>query len=55
MVELNEDEAWPYQAIPQPGGSWQPESHPVVQPHEYKRGETAKLLILRKMRSAFGG
>jgi hypothetical protein len=31
-VQLNEDEAGPYQAIPQPGASWQPEGHPVVQP-----------------------
>jgi len=45
-VQLNEDEAGPYQAIPQPGASWQPEGHPVVQPHEYERGGTAKLLTL---------
>jgi hypothetical protein len=45
-VELNEDEAGPYQAIPQPGPSWQPEGHPVLQPHEYERGGTAKLLTL---------
>lgn len=46
IVQLNEDEAGPYQAIPQPGASWQPEGHPVVQPHEYERGGTAKLLTL---------
>jgi hypothetical protein len=34
------------QAIPQPGASWQPEGHPAVQPHEYERGGTAKLLTL---------
>ena len=41
-----QDEAGPYQAIPQPGASWQPEGHPVRQPHEYVRGGTAKLLTL---------
>lgn len=46
IVQLNEDEAGPYQAIPQPGASWQPEGHPVLQPHEYERGGTAKLLTL---------
>lgn len=45
-MQLNEDEAGPYQAIPQPGMSWQPQGHPVVQPHEYERGGTAKLLTL---------
>jgi DDE superfamily endonuclease len=45
-VQLNEDEAGPYQAIPQPGASWQPEGHPAVPPHEYERGGTAKLLTL---------
>ena len=41
-----QDEAGPYQAIPQPGSSWQPEGQPVRQPHEYLRGGTAKLLTL---------
>jgi hypothetical protein len=41
-----EDEGGPYQAIPQPGQSWQPEGHPARQPHEYVRGRTAKLLTL---------
>jgi hypothetical protein len=41
-----QDEAGPYQAIPQPGASWQPEGHPARQPHEYVRGGTAKLLTL---------
>ena len=45
-MQLNEDEAGPYQAIPQPGASWQPEGHPALQPHEYERGGTAKLLTL---------
>ena len=41
-----QDEAGPYQAIPQPGQSWRPEGQPVGQPHEYIRGGTAKLLTL---------
>jgi len=41
-----QDEAGPYQAIPQPGASWQPEGEPARQPHEYIRGGTAKLLTL---------
>ncbi|HEY3378231.1 MAG TPA: transposase [Armatimonadota bacterium] len=41
-----EDEAGPYQAIPQPGASWEPRGHPATQPHEYHRGGTAKLLTL---------
>jgi hypothetical protein len=41
-----QDEAGPYQAIPQPGPSWQPVGQPAHQPHEYVRGGTAKLLTL---------
>jgi hypothetical protein len=41
-----QDEAGPYQAIPQSGQSWQPEGKPRRQPHEYLRGGTAKLLTL---------
>jgi transposase len=41
-----QDEAGPYQAIPQPGASWQPEGKPACQPHEYIRGGTAKLWTL---------
>ena len=41
-----QDEAGPYQAIPQRGASWQPEGCPVRLPHEYVRGGTAKLLTL---------
>ena len=41
-----QDEAGPYQAIPQPGSSWQPVGAPATRPHEYLRGETAKLLTL---------
>jgi hypothetical protein len=41
-----QDEAGPYQAIPQPGASWAPVGEPARQPHEYVRGGTAKLLTL---------
>ena len=41
-----EDEAGPFQAVPHPGASWQPEGHPARQPHEYVRGGTAKVLTL---------
>jgi hypothetical protein len=41
-----QDEAGPYQAVPQPGASWQPTGRPQRQPHEYVRGGTAKLLTL---------
>lgn len=42
----NEDEAGPYQTIPYPGSSWQPQEEPAKQPHEYIRNGTAKLLTL---------
>jgi hypothetical protein len=41
-----EDEAGPYQTIPYPGASWQPEGQPERQPHEYFQEGTAKLLTL---------
>ena len=41
-----QDEAGPYQAIPQPGLSWAPLRQPPRLPHEYIRGGTAKLLTL---------
>jgi hypothetical protein len=41
-----QDEAGPYQAVPHPGPSWQPEGKAACQPHEYLRGVTAKLLTL---------
>lgn len=41
-----QDEAGPYQAIPQPGAGWVPVGDPGRQPHEYIRGGTAKLLTL---------
>jgi hypothetical protein len=41
-----EDEAGPFQTVPYPGQSWQPEGQPAQQPHEYIRNGTAKLLTL---------
>jgi hypothetical protein len=41
-----QDEAGPYQAIPQAGAGWVPVGKPALQPHEYIRGGTAKLLTL---------
>jgi DDE superfamily endonuclease len=46
LAVWNEDEAGPYQAIPQAGHSWQLMGQPARQPHEYVRGGTAKLLTL---------
>jgi hypothetical protein len=43
---LAEDEAGPYQAIPQAGQSWCAAAHPTRLPHEYVRGGTTKLLTL---------
>lgn len=41
-----EDEAGPYQAVPQAGQGWCESGRPTCQPHEYVRGGTAKLLTL---------
>ena len=41
-----EDEAGPYQTIPHPGSSFQPEGLPACQDHQYIRGKTCKLLTL---------
>jgi transposase len=41
-----EDEAGPYQAIPQPGAHWRPTTSPARYPHEHIRHGTAKLLTL---------
>ena len=41
-----QDEAGPYQAIPQAGVGWAPVGKPTLLPHEYIRGGTAKLLTL---------
>lgn len=46
LVVWTEDEAGPFQTVPHPGASWQPEGEPVRQPHEYFREGTAKLLNL---------
>jgi hypothetical protein len=46
LVVWNQDEAGPYQAIPQSGASWQPVGQPASQAHEYERGGIAKLLTL---------
>ena len=46
LAVCNEDEAGPFQSIPQPGSSWQPQEQAARQPHEYIRGGTAKLLTL---------
>jgi len=41
-----EDEGGPYQTIPQPGSSWQPEGQPARLAHQYIRGTPLKLLTL---------
>ncbi len=41
-----QDEAGPYQAIPQPGTRWGPATSPARYPHEHIRHGTAKLLTL---------
>jgi hypothetical protein len=46
LAVWNQDEAGPYQAIPQAGASWQPLGQAARQPHEYERAGTAKLLTL---------
>jgi transposase len=40
------DQAGPFQTVPHPGPSWQPEGEPARQPHEYIRNGTAKVLTL---------
>lgn len=40
------DQAGPFQTVPHPGQSWQPQGHPSRQPHEYIRNGTAKVLTL---------
>jgi hypothetical protein len=46
IMQVCEDEAGPYQAIPQPGEDWHLQGKSTTQPHEYVRGGTAKLLTL---------
>src|SRR5436305_5098552 len=41
-----EDEAGPFQAVPHPGGGWRPIGRPAIQPHEYVRQVTTKILTL---------
>jgi hypothetical protein len=40
------DEAGPYPTVPSPGARWQPGGYPALQPHEYRRNGTAKVLTL---------
>jgi hypothetical protein len=40
------DQAGPFQTVPYPGRSWEPEGNPSRQPHEYFRDGTAKVLTL---------
>jgi hypothetical protein len=42
LTVLCEDEAGPFQTVPYPGQSWQPEGEPARVPHEYVRDGTAK-------------
>ena len=46
MAVWTQDEAGPYQAIPQPGAHWRPATSPTRYPHEHIRHGTAKLLTL---------
>lgn len=46
-----QDEAGPYQAIPQAGANWHPIGLPKRLPHEYTREGTAKLLTLFRPRT----
>jgi hypothetical protein len=46
LAVWNGDQAGPFQTIPCPGSSWEPEGHPKHRPHEYIRNGTAKLLTL---------
>jgi hypothetical protein len=46
LAVWTEDEAGPFQTIPYPGPSWQPEAHPQPYPHEHLRLGTAKMLTL---------
>jgi hypothetical protein len=46
LLVWTEDEAGPFQTVPYAGASWQPETEPSRQPHEYFREGTAKLLNL---------
>ena len=45
MAVWTQDEAGPYQAIPQPGSHWRPTTGPARYPHEHIRHGTAKLYL----------
>ena len=40
------DQAGPFQTIPYPGSSWQPQGEPARRPHQHIRNGTAKLMTL---------
>src|SRR3954469_11253624 len=40
------DEAGPFQTVPYPGSGWRPQGRPALQPHEYVRAGTSKVLTL---------
>jgi hypothetical protein len=40
------DQAGPFQTVPHPGASWQPQGQPAEQAHEYIRNGVAKILTL---------
>jgi len=46
LAVWTEDEAGPFQTVPEPGRTWQREGEPARQPHEYIRNGTAKLMTL---------
>lgn len=46
LAVWGQDEAGPFQTVPYPGPSWEPEEHPARQPQQYMRLGTAKLLTL---------
>lgn len=46
LIVLCEDEAGPYQAIPQAGQAWRDQEQPARIAHEYTRSGTAKMLTL---------
>ncbi len=46
LTVWTEDEAGPFQTLPYPGASWQPQEQPARYPHEHLRQGTAKMLTL---------
>jgi hypothetical protein len=40
------DQAGPFQTMPYPGSSWEPQGKPARQPHQHLRNGTAKLMSL---------